>query len=106
MILQGPVFSIAPEHGAVARVSAETNCGHVVSPTKGVDAVYQRLRRYYEQWANGTLRSECNLSAVEKYDRKFQTGQIAEIKMNVIEPQKELNKAVRRLLVEFPPLTG
>jgi hypothetical protein len=34
------------------------------------------------------------------------TGQIAEIKMNVIEPQKELNKAVRRLLVEFPPLTG
>ncbi len=34
------------------------------------------------------------------------TGQISEIKMNVIEPQKELNKAVRRLLVEFPPLTG
>jgi hypothetical protein len=34
------------------------------------------------------------------------TGLIAEIKMNVIEPQKELNKAVRRLLVEFPPLSG
>ena len=34
------------------------------------------------------------------------TGHIAEIKMNVIEPQKELDKAVRRLLVEFPPLTG
>jgi hypothetical protein len=34
------------------------------------------------------------------------TGQISEIKMNVIEPQKELNKAARRLLVEFPPLTG
>ena len=34
------------------------------------------------------------------------TGQISEIKMNVIEPQKELNKMVRRLLVEFPPLTG
>jgi hypothetical protein len=34
------------------------------------------------------------------------TGQISEIKMNVIEPQKELDKAVRRLLVEFPPLTG
>ena len=33
------------------------------------------------------------------------TGQIAEIKMNVIEPQKELDKAVRRLLMEFPPLT-
>ncbi len=33
------------------------------------------------------------------------TGQISEIKMNVIEPQKELNKAVRRLLMEFPPLT-
>ena len=34
------------------------------------------------------------------------TGQIAEIKMNVIEPRKELDKAVRRLLMEFPPLTG
>jgi len=34
------------------------------------------------------------------------TGQISEIKMNAIEPQKELDKAVRRLLVEFPPLTG
>ena len=34
------------------------------------------------------------------------TGQISEIKMNVIEPQKEFNKAVRRLLIEFPPLTG
>jgi len=34
------------------------------------------------------------------------TGQISEIKMNVIEPQKELDKAVRRLLMEFPPLTG
>jgi hypothetical protein len=33
------------------------------------------------------------------------TGQIAEIKLNVIEPQKELNKAARRLLIEFPPLT-
>ena len=33
------------------------------------------------------------------------TGQISEIKMNVIEPQKELDKAVRRLLMEFPPLT-
>jgi hypothetical protein len=33
------------------------------------------------------------------------TGQISEIKMNAIEPQKELNKAVRRLLMEFPPLT-
>lgn len=34
------------------------------------------------------------------------TGQIAEIKMNVIEPRKELDKATRRLLMEFPPLTG
>jgi hypothetical protein len=34
------------------------------------------------------------------------TGHISEIKMNVIEPQSEIRKAVRRLLVEFPPLTG
>jgi hypothetical protein len=34
------------------------------------------------------------------------SGQISEIKINVIEPQKELRKAVWRILVEFPPLTG
>ena len=34
------------------------------------------------------------------------TGQVSEIRMNAIEPQKELRKAAWRVLVEFPPLTG
>ena len=34
------------------------------------------------------------------------TGQVSEIRMNAIEPQKELRKAAWRALVEFPPLTG
>jgi len=34
------------------------------------------------------------------------SGAIAEIKMKAIEPQKELRKAVWRVLVEFPPITG
>jgi hypothetical protein len=34
------------------------------------------------------------------------TGQVSEIKMKAIEPQKELRKAVWRVLVEFPPLSG
>jgi len=34
------------------------------------------------------------------------TGHISEIKMTAIEPQKELRKAVWRILVEFPPITG
>lgn len=34
------------------------------------------------------------------------TGQISEIKMKAIEPQKELRKAVWRVLIEFPPLSG
>jgi len=34
------------------------------------------------------------------------TGQISELKMNTIEPQKEFQKAVWRLLAEFPPLTN
>jgi hypothetical protein len=33
-------------------------------------------------------------------------GHISEIKMKAIEPYKELRKAVWRVLVEFPPLTG
>jgi len=34
------------------------------------------------------------------------TGHISEIKMKAIEPYKELTKAVWRVLVEFPPLSG
>ncbi len=34
------------------------------------------------------------------------SGIISEIKMTAIEPQKELKKAVWRVLVEFPPITG
>ena len=34
------------------------------------------------------------------------SGAITEIKMKAIEPQKELRKAVWRVLVEFPPITG
>ena len=34
------------------------------------------------------------------------SGTISGIKMNPFEPQKELRKAVWRVLVEFPPITG
>ena len=34
------------------------------------------------------------------------TGSLAELKVSAIEPQKQLNKAVWRILVEFPPITG
>ena len=34
------------------------------------------------------------------------SGAISGIKMNPFEPQKELRKAVWRVLVEFPPITG
>jgi hypothetical protein len=34
------------------------------------------------------------------------SGTISEIKMTAIEPKKELRKAVWRVLVEFPPITG
>lgn len=34
------------------------------------------------------------------------TGHLGELKITVVEPQKQLNKAVWRVLVEFPPITG
>ncbi len=34
------------------------------------------------------------------------TGQVAEFKVTAVEPQKQLNNAVWRVLVEFPPITG
>ena len=34
------------------------------------------------------------------------TGHLANLKVTAIEPQKQLEKAVWRILVEFPPITG
>ena len=34
------------------------------------------------------------------------TGHLAEFKISAIEPQKQIGKAVWRVLVEFPPITG
>jgi hypothetical protein len=34
------------------------------------------------------------------------TGHLANLKLTAIEPQKQLDKAIWRILVEFPPLTG
>ena len=34
------------------------------------------------------------------------SGHVTEIKMNIIDPQTEIKKAVWRVLVEFPPITG
>ena len=34
------------------------------------------------------------------------TGYVSEIQMNFLYPQKEVSKAVWRILVEFPPITG
>lgn len=34
------------------------------------------------------------------------TGHLANLKVTAIEPQKQLDKAIWRILVEFPPLTG
>ena len=34
------------------------------------------------------------------------TGHVSEIKMNFLDPQEELRRAVWRVLVEFPPITG
>ena len=34
------------------------------------------------------------------------TGSLANLKLTAIEPQKQLDRAVWRILVEFPPITG
>jgi hypothetical protein len=34
------------------------------------------------------------------------TGHLADFKVTAVEPQKQLNNAIWRVLAEFPPITG
>ncbi len=79
MIVPGPILSIAPQNGAVARVTEETRCGVVVPPARGDNRLYDQLLKFYREWCDGSLACNPDVDAIENYSRAEQAGKIAKI---------------------------
>lgn len=79
LIMNGPILAIAPEQGATASIIRNTRTGTVISPERGVDAVYRQLRKYYQAWACGKLAVHPDAVEIERYDRRSHAKRLAEI---------------------------
>lgn len=79
LIMNGPILAIAPEEGRTASIIADTRMGVVISPRRGVDAVYRQLQSYYEAWREGELTVVPNHDEIARYDRHAQTQRLAAI---------------------------
>ena len=79
LIMNGPILAIAPESGVTASIIAKTRMGCVVSPQRGIDAIYRQLLEYYRAWENGSLSINPDYTEIQHYDRHAQTGRLAEI---------------------------
>lgn len=80
-----PILAIAPEKGAAAEVILETNTGTVVDPDN-IRGISDAIIKYYRQWENSKIEHNPNWDRVQKYSRKSQAGELAQI-------IKSLNKA-------------
>ena len=79
LIMNGPILAIAPEEGRTASIIADTRMGVVISPRRGVDAVYQQFQSYYEAWRVGKLVVAPNLDEIAHFDRHVQSQRMAAI---------------------------
>jgi glycosyltransferase involved in cell wall biosynthesis len=79
LTMNGPILAVAPEGGVAASIIAETHMGVVVSPQRGVDTIYEQLKRYYIAWQRDALTVDPDEAQINRYDYRTQTQRLAEI---------------------------
>ena len=103
----------SPNAGSAASTTARRTSGSPLSSCSGEIPRRRPCRRAAERtpWPGRTVArrraarspSRCSIQATSE---ALWIGQVAEFKVTAVEPQKQLNNAVWRVLVEFPPITG
>lgn len=73
-----PILALAPSESEEAQIIREVSAGQVVTPDDGV-AISRKIEEMYMAFQNGDLASNVNACAIEKYERKRQTGELAGI---------------------------
>jgi glycosyltransferase involved in cell wall biosynthesis len=79
LIMKGPILAIAPEEGVTASIIAETRMGAVISPQRGVDPIYEQMKRYYLAWQRSDLMVDPDEAQIAHYDYRALTQRLAEI---------------------------
>lgn len=79
LIMNGPILAIAPEEGITAGIIATTHMGTVVSPRRGVEAIYDQLKRFFLAWQRGALTVKPNNAEIDRYDYRTHTRRLAGI---------------------------
>ena len=79
LIMPGPILALAPEQGATARLITETGTGVVISPSRGMEVIYQQLQQYFDAWKRGKLTCEPCRERLNRYDHRLHTARLADI---------------------------
>jgi len=73
-----PILALAPTESEEAQIVREANAGQVVTPDD-VTAINRKIEEMYMAFQNGDFASNVNACAIEKFDRRRQTGELAAI---------------------------
>ena len=76
LYVRKPILALVPPDGESARIIRETNAGETVAPTD-VDRIEEKIYDMYKRFESGNLTS--NPVGIERFDRRIQTGMLAEI---------------------------
>jgi hypothetical protein len=71
-----PVIAIAPENSAIADLIKEVDGGFVAEETD-IDGIAAGVEKLYTRWLKGEDLLNTNTSAVNKYERKEATKELA-----------------------------
>ncbi len=73
-----PILALAPVKGEIAELIRNCNAGEVVPPTD-VDAIEKAIYSMYKAHKNGMLDRDMDISVIQTFERKRQTGVLATI---------------------------
>jgi glycosyltransferase involved in cell wall biosynthesis len=71
-----PVLALTPKESIVADIVQSANAGLVASD---VEEIKNAIFEFYEQWTEGKLSASTDMAGIERYNRKVQTRELAEI---------------------------
>lgn len=79
-----PLFAIAPNQSAIAKLIHETEAGLVAHQTE-VDRIAENLFEYYHHWEQDLPITTPNVAEIEKYERRNASKKLAEILDGVLD---------------------
>jgi len=78
LYVRKPILFLGIPNGETARIIKECNSGEIVDPDN-ISCISDKIYDMYSAWKLGKLKYNFNMREIEKYDRRKQTTQLANI---------------------------